>query len=304
MNSYKSKKTTPINNSKKYVVYKNDLKFSEFIDPEMSIWDKDVEKKYHSNVYKLLKYRIYDCKKNNFEYLDISYLNLDKLPNFTEHKYYNNLKKIKYLFVHNNNISDIGNSLDIFENLEVLDISNNKLTSINSLPDTLKELVCHNNKLIKICTSDSVTILDCSFNSLTKLQNYPMLHTLMCEDNNIDFLRSFFNIKHITCKNNPITKISDQPILEFLNCENTKIQGRISEMPYLEWLICHDTNINDIATLKSLKHIEMTNCTLLTFPYIQSLCDILCDLNAELLLNSKYKLKHYIVERNYVYYVF
>lgn len=289
----------------KYDVYENDLKFSEHIDPEKTIWhSKDVQQKFLTNEVKTLEYRLLECKKNNYEYLDLSYLSLDTIPDFTKQIDYHKIQTIKFLFANDNEIKDLDDALKQFKNLQVLDISCNKLRKIKNIPNSLTELVCHNNKLTLICSSDYLLTLDCSFNRMEKLSEYSSVRTILCENNEIMEFQTFFNAKHIALKNNPLTKIHSQPNLEFLNIENTKLSGDLPEMFKLKWLICHNTNINSIRKLISLEHIEMTQCALLEIPYLKFLQDILCDLASNLKIDNKMKLKTYLIERQHAYYIF
>lgn len=289
----------------KYDVYENDLKFSEHIDPEKTRWyNKDVQQKFLTNEVKTLEYRLIECKKNNYEYLDLSYLSLNSIPDFTKHIDYHKMQNIKFLFANNNEIKDLENSLQQFKKLQVLDISCNMLRKIKSLPNSLTELVCHNNKLTLICSSDYLLTLDCSFNRIEKLSEYSSVKTLMCETNELKEFQTFLNAKHIALKDNPLTKIHTQPNLEFLNIENTKLTGDLPEMLKLKWLICHNTNISGIKKLISLEHIEMTQCSLLEIPYLKFLQDILCDLSSNLKVDNKMKLKTYLIEREHAYYIF
>lgn len=287
-----------------YKVYENDLKFSEHIDPDRAIWaNDDVKKKYLSNEVKTLKYRLNKCKNEGYKYLDLSYLDLTEVPNFRECEDYSKLRKIKYLFMYNNNLTDLGNSLDQFDNLEVVNVSCNQLRKIKKIPDSVIELVCDNNKLTSICSSSFIRTLDCSFNRLENLGEYPNLQILLSEKNSIKNLQSL-NAKHIVLKDNPLVNISPQKNVEFLNIENVDLMGELPLMPNLKWLICHNTKISGINALKKLEHIEMTKCVLLTIPYLKFLQDILCDLSSDLLLDSKLKLKTYLIERDSAYYIF
>lgn len=289
----------------KYDVYENDLKFPEYIDPDKSIWQNDeVKRKFFSKEVTTLTYRLNECKKNFYEYLDLSYLKLKEIPDFTERVDYKNIKNIKYLFINNNLIENIDNSLQQFKKLEVLDISSNKLKKIKNIPHSLKELVCHNNKLIAICSSDNLVTLDCSFNKMIKLNEYVSILNLMCENNLIEELQTFVNVKHLTLKNNPLKKLSMQPNLEFLNIENTNLISELPEMPKLKWLICHKTKITNINKLINLVHIEMTQCSLTQIPYLKFLQDILCDLENNLQIDERLKLKTYLIEKEHVYYIF
>lgn len=292
-------------NNRHYDVYANDLKFSEHIDPGRSIWqNNDVQQKFSTNEVKTLEYRLSECKKNNYEYLDISYLNLDSIPDLTKHKDYNLISNIKFLFANNNNIKNLNNSLKQFNALQVFDVSCNKLKEITNLPNTLTELMCHNNQLRSICSSNSLITLDCSFNLLKHLNKYQSVRTMLCENNKICELDSYSNVKHLSIKQNPLIKINTQPQLEFLNMEETLFQGSLDGMPNLTGLVCHSTGITNIEHLCKLKYIEMTNCTLKKIPYLQHLKEILCAKQNQLQIDPRMKLRNYLVEHENVYYIF
>jgi hypothetical protein len=302
---YKMNNNVKPSQTSKYKVYENDLKSPEYIDPDRSIWHSpEVQKKFLSKEVTTLEYRIEECKKNNYEYLDISYLNLEEIPNFTTHKDYEKLKNIKFLFANDNKIKSLENGLDQFLSLQVLDISSNNLKKIKKIPNTMIELMCHNNKLISICSSKYLLTLDCSYNKLKKINEYCSVKNLMCENNEIKELQTFENVVHLTIKNNPLEKMSTLPNVEFLNIDSTDLKGELPEMNSLKWLICHNTNIKGIHKLQKLEHIEMTNCSLIEIPYLKNLKDILCDLSANLMLDGRLKLKTYLIEREHAYYIF
>ncbi len=118
----------------KYDVYENDLKFAEHIDPTKSRWySENVQKKFLSNEVKTLEYRLNECKKNNYEYLDISYLNLESIPDLTNYSDYSKIKTIKSLFANDNKIKCVEKSLSQFKNLQVLDISCNQIRKIKKI---------------------------------------------------------------------------------------------------------------------------------------------------------------------------
>lgn len=287
---------------KKYTVYKNDLKHRQHIDPNKSIWSDDVKMQFYENKTNTINERMLECKNTNYLYLDFSYMDLKEFPNIKSHKDYKNIKKIKYLFI-NNNCLTTANFLDVFDCLEVLDISTNKIEYIQNIPNSLCELMCHNNNLKYLCNSLLLITLDCSYNKLKSLGDHPKLKTLMCEHNELTIINTFPSAKSIMCKNNNLKTIQYQPVLEFLNCENTLVSGKLN-IPSLKELICNSTNITDISDLKILEHVEMLNCSLTNIPYIPTLQDILCNKNANLMLDEKLVLKNYIFEDHHIYYVF
>jgi Leucine-rich repeat (LRR) protein len=78
-------------------------------------------------------------------------------------------KDIKILNLSNKNIKGI---LDLseFESLEELDCSNNKITEIINIPNTLKYLNCENNEITKLNNlPNNLTGINCKKNPLKEL---------------------------------------------------------------------------------------------------------------------------------------
>ena len=69
-----------------------------------------------------------------------------------------------------------------FTKLKVLYCSNNMLTELHNLPESLTELYCNYNKLTTLSNlPESLTELYCNYNELTTLSNLPnTLITLEC----------------------------------------------------------------------------------------------------------------------------
>ena len=74
-----------------------------------------------------------------------------------------------------------------YKNLEVLNCSNNQLTSLPTLPQSLEVLNCSNNQLTSLPTlPQSLEVLQCSNIQLTSLPTLPQtLKELDCDDNPI-----------------------------------------------------------------------------------------------------------------------
>lgn len=285
----------------KYIIYTNDLKFKNLrnIDPLKVNWDNEkVKDCYYTKNFDTVGYRLKECKNNNFYYLDLSHLNLSVFPDISKYKYYENVTKIKYLFICNNNLKECDSFLKLFDNLEVLDISYNNIEKIYFLPAKLNEFVCNNNKLVIIPSHELVNKIDCSYNNLVLLPNYPKLIDFLCNDNKIENITTYSNINRIVCKQNPIINIEYQPKMNYLDCSNTNLIGQFSNMPNLKYLICNHTKINDIANLNSLISLEIYDCSINKIPYIATLKDLLYQNTQNILLSSKYKILTHIDEHD------
>ena len=97
---------------------------------------------------------------------------------------------------------DVLPDLSMYINLRVLYCWNNKLTSLDNLPSSLKELYCWRNNITSLDKiPHGLLKLYCSFNNLTSLDNLP------------------YGIKKLVCNYNQITSLNNLPqSLELLNC--------------------------------------------------------------------------------------
>lgn len=289
-----------MDNKYKYTVYENDLKFKRMrnIDPDLAEWHNDSVKENFEKDFDNITARLKECKNGGFSYLDLSRLGLEKVPKFTGYAHYNELVKIKYLFLNDNKLTTCGERLECFANLEVLDISFNNITEITFLPNKLKEFICHNNKLTRLPSHESIEILDCMTNEIEVLGKYDMLRDLICMENKLTFVISYRSLKRLICKQNPITEIHFQASLEQLDCSETKLSGKLEGFPKLNGLICNFTKITDITELTNLESLEVVGCKI-NVPYFKKLKCLLCNYSGESVkLSNKYKIASYISEGN------
>ena len=109
-----------------------------------------------------------DSLPDNIEIIDVSYTNIDYLPDLSR-----------------------------FKNLQELNCSNNKLTDLPSLNDNLQKLNCSNNELTYLPNlNDNLTELNCPYNKLTCLTSLNKNLQKIYSANNV-----LFNInmcKHMT----------------------------------------------------------------------------------------------------------
>lgn len=217
-------------------------------------------------------------------YLDLSYLNLIELPEIQE-----SLKNIEYLFINNNNIKTL--KISFFQNITVIDLSDNPITEINYLPPNLIELVCNNCKIENMCPHNSIKKIHCINNNLTEIQNYSNLIDLQCGENNLKTIPSLLKLEYLSCYDNPIIKINFLPILKTLNCDNTLLENIIDFAPSLKYLSCCNTKILDISNLKDLNEIELIDSKINTIPFISELKSIIIN-NMNINISPKYKIKN------------
>lgn len=290
----------------KYLVYKNDLKFKKMqnIDPEKTIWYDENVKNMFGKDFDTLKARLKECKKGGFTYLDLSRLNLEKIPVFKKYKYYEKLKNIKYLFLNDNKLKKCGKRLKYFNNLEVLDVSFNELLKITFLPKKLKELICNDNKLKKIPPHDKLEILDCSNNNLESINKYEKLIELICVNNKILKINNYPLMKRLVCKGNPINSIENQENLEKMDCSETKLTSMNIGYKNLKELICNNTEIKIIENFEKLENLEIMGCEM-SVSYIPTLKYLLCENSKDkITLSEIFKIKSAIAEGKSLYCIF
>lgn len=287
------------NNTKKYTVYENDLKFKQMrnLDPDKIIWANEDVEALSKKDFDTITYRLKQCKQGNWESLDFSRLGLKKFPDLSGYNHFIELSKIKYLFLDNNLLEFCDDTIKYFKNVEILDISFNKITNISYLPPKLKELNCSQNLLRTIENHDMICRLDCSTNIIEKLGMYPNLTDLICFNNKLTQIQRYDKLTRLICNCNPLTSISDQPKLIQLDCSETNLNNNVSDMPNLIMLICNNTKITDISKFQKLETLEMVGCDM-KIPYIKSLKTLLCKNYENIPISTKYKIEREITEGN------
>lgn len=182
---------------------------------------------------------------------------------------------IKQLDFSNMEISGLWN-LESFKYLTDLDLSNNKITAICTLPESLinldlsnndirgitlnylknlRTLRIHNNGLSELILPESVELLDCGKNLVSDVPYSPALKYLDCSDNlliSIDKLSDILEV--LKCSENDIEYIRNIPkTLKVLHCDSNKLYGlNLSEHNNLIILRCGDNYGTKFITPKSL----------------------------------------------------
>lgn len=111
------------------------------------------------------------------------------------------------------NISDLS-GIQFFTSLKNFTCSNNSITSIDSLPDSLVYFMCSQNQLQSLPPLPSSLInLNCNLNQITSLPALPpALLYLDCKENNIDSLPSLPpNLRWLYCEANHLTTLPNLP---------------------------------------------------------------------------------------------
>lgn len=260
----------------KYSIYKNDLKFRDKrnLNGDNILWtNKEIKYIYDNQNLDTIAYRLEECKENDNSYLDLSHMHLKTMPKLDIAI----KNKVKHLFINGNDIEKL--DLADYKNVEVIDMSDNKITELSTLPLTLKELCCKNNRIRKITSSDELLILDCTNNELEEIGDYLKLTTLLCSNNKICKIGHMPNIKKILCSNNKIYNIIGFNNLEYLDCTNNQIK-EINRNPKLKELLCGGNNITSLPKdMLELKYLEIYKIKLSRLHYYPKLTELYCDLD-------------------------
>jgi Leucine-rich repeat (LRR) protein len=278
----------------KYIVYKNDLKYRKHRNLEKSkikFFNDEVKNMFDHDL-DTIEYRIKECIESNCTTLDLKCMDItdDTFPNIS----LSMAKKVKFLFLSENGLTKIPDQLINFTNIEVIDVSHNKITNVKYLPPSLLELsICHNPLIAFSETIKCVNIvtLVCSNCKLKTIPNFINLKLLLCGYNNITTIRNFNNLKRLLCDTNQIKEIYGCPNIEYLDCNKNPIDTLENNMHSLEHLICSDTKLSTLPYKSPIKTIESFNNNIHDLRYILSLDEFLCNINQLDSISSRYKIK-------------
>ena len=204
---------------------------------------------------------------------------LDGECNFT------NRKKLRKLDFSNNPDATklICNGLQLTElnvsgctSLNEINCSNNQLTSLNNIPNSVQTLNCSNNKFsgtftltgrsnlktLDINSNPNITTLNCYSNALTSLnvQNCSALNTLQCYSNQIPSLNltGCSALTYLSCQNNQITSFVSLPTtLQTIYCNDNKLSGGTFDVSGRSAL-----KILDIKNNPNFSGLKCNNCSL------------------------------------------
>jgi Leucine-rich repeat (LRR) protein len=169
-----------------------------------------------------------------------------------------------------NNIKEL-NNLNNKQFVIELDISNNQLTQ---LPEFINEFInlqtlnCSFNKLTTLgeLNLPNLQILDCGNNKLTTLGelNFPNLQELSCSSNKLTTLGelNFPNLQELYCNYNQLTTLGELnlPNLQLLYCYYNKLTtlGELN-LPNLQELYCYNNKLITLVEL-NLSNLQKLNC--------------------------------------------
>jgi len=161
------------------------------------------------------------------------------------------------------NIKDL-TGIEYFVNLEKLDCSYNRLTTLPNLPETLKDLNCYNNNLTSLPNlPGALKDLHCSNNKLTTLPKLPgTLKNLWCSENSLTSLPNLPDrLGELWCHSNSLTSLPVLPItLEYLNCYYNNLTSLPNLPDTLEVLLSNNNMLPPTILPKNLKDFYWSIC--------------------------------------------
>ena len=293
----------------KYDVYLNDLKYKSKrnIKKEYANWMHPTYAAMFDKVsFDSLEYRIYDCVKYDGITLDLSNMDLvdvplDKIPP--------DLKaRIQHLFIQDNEILNI-EDLSEFKCLEVLDISHNKIKYIPKLPNTVIEINCKQNKIVKLPPKNecpNLKLCNCEDNKITIIPSYDKLKTILCANNEITEIDGL-NCETISCMNNKIVSITKCFNLTYLDCSNNPLKTLNNTNKLID-LIMNSTEMEILPDFKELKYLELFNTKIQWIKYIDTLEDLFIHRECTKEISSLYKAEKNIeakmYKKNLIHFIF
>ena len=223
---------------------------------------------------------------------------------FNVEEYINSLKDdVKVIDVSQKGINYLPN-LSRFTCLEKLKCSDNYLSELPPLNDSLLELHCSCNKLKKIPPLNAnLKILLCSYNELEELPDFTSnLEMVCCINNRIKYLPELNNklldlwcaynkisvlpnlndnLKYLNCSSNNLTNLPElNEKLEILNCSKNELKDMPKLNIFLNKLDCSENKLKYLSFLPtSLKYLYCYFNNLESLPPVNNLEILYCSYN-------------------------
>ena len=188
----------------KKIFFKKDMKnLKNILEAEKMYFENNETKKIFEDCKNMtqLEYRLYECNNEEYEFIDLSGMDLtDELLNDIIKSHEIIFKKIKLLELSNNYISDI-NFLNNFSNIKYVIVNNNELKNITL--NHVLELECMNNK-IETINSESIYDLNASNNKLIEY-NCPVIKNMDVSNNLLEKILYHPSLINLCCSTNQIS---------------------------------------------------------------------------------------------------
>jgi hypothetical protein len=277
---------------KKYVVYRNDIKYKKHrnIDMSRAIWNDDVKKDFQEKDTDAIDYRIEECKHEKSETIDLTHMDKYCFEQLFSHQSFSSIKKtLQHIFAKDSELRSIPDLLSV-NNLQTLDISCNKLKELGNLPESLEELIVNDNKLINIDVHlPKLKRFNGSNNMIEKFNYSNSLERLHLQNNPINMIPKLTNLYFLDISNTKITEIYSMPKLKYLDICNTEI-NIVPAMPALESLLCNNSSVSDISSINTIYSLEIINSKIKCIHFMPNLNSIRYHDSDKIKLSQRYKI--------------
>ena len=254
-------------------MYPSDLRYRKHRKLTQKDYDclEDRYKHLINHDFDTLDARINECVKTGGKTIDLSHLDLTNFPS-------NIPLTVENMFVEGNMLTRLP-SLSQFTRLKVLDLSSNQLSILPTLP-RLTELMIRNNRFKKIgtlpaslerfdCSHNRITdikpgvlnisVLECSYNQLSRLPLFNTLIKLSCQSNKLSAIPSYPRLENLDCKNNMIHVLPQLDNLKELLCDFNRLRT-IHQFPRMRYLYCaNNPHLKMIKYQPRLDELECDN---------------------------------------------
>lgn len=200
--------------------------------------------------------------------LDLSHNNLNRINK-------NDIPfKVKILNLSHNHINKFDGSE--FPNIEVLDLSNNKLESLIAFPSKCRSIDISNNELENIPDfNEDLEIIDCSGNKLESLGKINKTLKMINLSENLFTELPYFhdNVEYLKCESCKLKRITQLPEnLKILVLKNNVISEILCQFPKnLENIDLSDNMLVDVPEYpKNIQRIDISNNQILRLKNIPS----------------------------------
>jgi len=281
-------------NPKQYPVYRNDIKFKKQrnIDPSLAIWTNDVRNDYLNKDTDSIDYRIEECKRENYEMIDLSHMDDDCFKLLFEHESFPTIKNtLQHVFATNCKLQTLPN-LNQLSSLLTLDVSCNELTFLPNLPNSLEELIVDENKLTEI-NIDLPNLLrfNGDNNNISKIVYAKSLERIHLSNNPVSKIIGFDKLYFLDVSSTNITILYACPNLKYLDVSKTKIT-ELPPMNSLQTLVCIDSDLSDINKLKNLHNLDMAGSKIANLPYFNGLRKLTYIDGTYLIISQRYHINY------------
>jgi hypothetical protein len=290
----------PKKDTRKYPVYRNDIKFKKHrdVDPDRAIWDPDVKDDFYSKETDSIEYRLEECRREKYETLDISHMKQNCFDMLVKNRMFSRIKcTVQHLLAKDCGLQSVPD-LSGLTSLVTLDLSCNELKDLPELPESLEELIVNDNRLTRIANDlPGLKRFNGKNNMIASFNYSNSLESIYLSNNPINYIPSLSNIYYLDISTTEIKNLHHCPDLKYLDCSYTELQV-LPELKLLEYLQCNESQISDIGTLPNLRSLEMINTNITRVSYMKNLGTLIYHHDNKFGISTQYKIQYVKKNKN------